>query len=121
VDFSRVQGVAVHVFQGQSGPQLRVAIELISPANKDWPRSRFTLAAKCVGSSDAAFRVPNGTVLNVFPLVKSADTNAVGGSPWKNQRLLRTQAFLVFLFLIEVHLPFSTAGLTARSPRGQDL
>src|SRR5919201_1681795 len=49
VDFSRVQGVAVHVFEDQGGPQLRAAIELVSPANKDRPRSRLTFAAKCVG------------------------------------------------------------------------
>lgn len=49
VDFSRVHGTAVHVFQDQGGPQLRAAIELVSPANKDRPRSRLTFAAKCVG------------------------------------------------------------------------
>ncbi len=49
VDFSRVQSVAVHVFQDLAGPQLRAAIELASPANKDRPRSRLTFAAKCVG------------------------------------------------------------------------
>lgn len=49
VDFSRVQTVEVHVFQDIGGPQLRAAIELVSPANKDRPRSRLTFAAKCVG------------------------------------------------------------------------
>ena len=49
VDFPRVHGVAVHVFQDMGGPQLRAAIELVSPANKDRPRSRLTFAAKCVG------------------------------------------------------------------------
>ncbi len=49
VDFTRVQGVEVHVFQDQGGPQLRAAIEPASPANKDRPRSRLTFAAKCVG------------------------------------------------------------------------
>jgi hypothetical protein len=49
VDFARVRGVAVHVFEDQGGPQLRAAIELVSPANKDRPRSRLTFAAKCVG------------------------------------------------------------------------
>jgi hypothetical protein len=49
VDFSRVRSVAVHVFQDLGGPQLRAAIELASPANKDRPRSRLTFAAKCVG------------------------------------------------------------------------
>jgi hypothetical protein len=49
VDFTRVHGTAVHVFQDQGGPQLRAAVELVSPANKDRPRSRLTFAAKCVG------------------------------------------------------------------------
>jgi hypothetical protein len=49
VDFSRVRGVAIHVFQDSGGPQLRAAIDLVSPANKDRPRSRLTFAAKCVG------------------------------------------------------------------------
>jgi hypothetical protein len=49
VDFTRVQGVEIHVFQDEGGPQLRAAIELASPANKDRPRSRLTFASKCVG------------------------------------------------------------------------
>lgn len=49
VDFSRIHGTAIRVFQDQGGPQLRAAIELVSPANKDRPRSRSTFAAKCVG------------------------------------------------------------------------
>jgi hypothetical protein len=49
VDFSRVRSVAVHVFQDLGGPQLRAAIELASPANKDRPRTRLVFAAKCVG------------------------------------------------------------------------
>ena len=36
------------------GPQLRAAIELVSPANKDRPRSRLTFAAKCVGYLEKA-------------------------------------------------------------------
>src|SRR5437588_696750 len=54
VDFARVHGVAVHVFQDVGGPQLRAAIELVSPANKDRPRSRLTFAAKCVGYLEKA-------------------------------------------------------------------
>jgi hypothetical protein len=49
VDFARVQSVAVHIFEDSGGPQLRGAISLVSPANKDRPRSRLTFAAKCVG------------------------------------------------------------------------
>jgi hypothetical protein len=49
VDFARVRSVEVHIFEDAGGPQLRGAIELASPANKDRPRSRLTFAAKCVG------------------------------------------------------------------------
>jgi hypothetical protein len=49
VDFTRMHGTAVHVFQEEGGPQLRAAIELVSPANKDRPRSRLTFAARCAG------------------------------------------------------------------------
>src|SRR5207249_120215 len=57
VDFSRVQGVAVHIFEDQGGPQLRAAIELASPANKDPPGTRLTFAAKCVGYLERAVSV----------------------------------------------------------------
>ena len=43
------QRVEIHIFQDLGGPQLRAAIELVSPANNDRPRSRLTFAAKCVG------------------------------------------------------------------------
>jgi len=49
VDLARVRYVEVHVFQDLGGPQLRAAIELVSPANKDRPRSRLTFAGKWVG------------------------------------------------------------------------
>jgi hypothetical protein len=49
VDFERVQCVEIHIFEDSGGPQLRGAIELVSPANKDRPRSRLTFAAKCAG------------------------------------------------------------------------
>jgi hypothetical protein len=49
VDFERVQSVEIHVFEDSGGPQLRAAIELVSPANKDRPRSRLTFAGKCAG------------------------------------------------------------------------
>jgi hypothetical protein len=57
VDFPRVHGVAVHIFQDEGGLQLRAAIELVSPANKDRPRSRLTFAAKCVGYLERAVSV----------------------------------------------------------------
>src|SRR5262249_44755114 len=37
------------VFQELGGPQLRAAIELVSPRNKDRPASRHAFAIKCAG------------------------------------------------------------------------
>ena len=50
VDFARLDGYEVRVSQDLGGgAELRAAIELISPANKDRPVSRRTFAAKCAG------------------------------------------------------------------------
>jgi hypothetical protein len=49
VDFSHLDVCEVRVYENLGGPQLRAAIELVSPANKDRPGSRRTFAAKCAG------------------------------------------------------------------------
>jgi hypothetical protein len=50
VDFSRLDSYEIRVFQDLGGgAELRAAIELVSPANKDRPGSRQTFAAKCAG------------------------------------------------------------------------
>ena len=49
VDFSRLDGYEIKVYQDLGGAELRAAIELISPANKDREGSRKTFAAKCAG------------------------------------------------------------------------
>jgi hypothetical protein len=49
VDFSRLDGYEVRVYQNLGGAELRAAIELVSPANKDRVGSRRTFAAKCAG------------------------------------------------------------------------
>jgi hypothetical protein len=49
VDFSRLDSIEIHVYQDEGGAELRGAIELISPANKDRAGSRRTFAAKCAG------------------------------------------------------------------------
>jgi hypothetical protein len=43
----RFEEFTVRVYNGEGGPQLVAAIELVSPANKDRPESRRALAAKC--------------------------------------------------------------------------
>jgi hypothetical protein len=49
VDFARLDTYEIRVFQDLGGAQLRAAIELVSPGNKDRRESRLTFAAKCAG------------------------------------------------------------------------
>lgn len=49
VDFARLDSYEVRVYQNLGGAELRAAIELVSPANKDRTGSRRTFAAKCAG------------------------------------------------------------------------
>ena len=49
VDFARLDVCEVRIYEDLGGAQLRAAIELVSPANKDRPGSRRTFAAKCAG------------------------------------------------------------------------
>jgi len=49
VDYSRLDSYEIRVYQDLGGAELRAAIELVSPANKDPPGSRRTFAAKCAG------------------------------------------------------------------------
>jgi hypothetical protein len=48
-DFSRLDSYEIRVYQEMGGAELRAAIELVSPANKDRAGSRRTFAAKCAG------------------------------------------------------------------------
>jgi hypothetical protein len=47
VSYAQLDAVEVKVYQNLDGAELRAAIELVSPANKDRPESRRTFAAKC--------------------------------------------------------------------------
>jgi hypothetical protein len=49
VDFAQLDGYEIRVYQDVGGAELRAAIELVSPANKDRAGSRRTFAAKCAG------------------------------------------------------------------------
>lgn len=49
VDFAHLESCEVRVYQDLGGAELRAAIELVSPANKDRAGSRRTFAAKCAG------------------------------------------------------------------------
>jgi hypothetical protein len=49
VDFARLDSYEVKIYQDLGGAELRAAIELVSPSNKDRAGSRRTFAAKCAG------------------------------------------------------------------------
>jgi len=49
VNFAQLETCEVRIYQDLGGAELRAAIELVSPANKDRPGSRRTFAAKCAG------------------------------------------------------------------------
>src|SRR5262249_19224754 len=49
VDFAHLDRYEIRVYQDLGGAELRAAIELVSPSNKDRPGSRRTFAAKCAG------------------------------------------------------------------------
>jgi hypothetical protein len=57
VDFARLEVCEVRVYEDLGGAQLRAAIELVSPANKDRPGRRRTFAAKCAGYLKQAISV----------------------------------------------------------------
>jgi hypothetical protein len=57
------------VFQDLGGAELRAAIELISPANKDRPASRRTFAAKCAGY------LKHGIAVVIIDIVTSGAAN----------------------------------------------
>jgi hypothetical protein len=49
VDFAHLDSYEIRVYRDLGGAELRAAIELISPSNKDREGSRRTFAAKCAG------------------------------------------------------------------------
>ena len=49
MDFAHLDSYEIRVYQDLGGAELRAAIELVSPANKDRAGSRRTFAAKCAG------------------------------------------------------------------------
>jgi hypothetical protein len=88
IDFNDLDIFEVQVLQDLGGPQLRAAIELISPANKDRPSSRHAFAVKC------ASYLQSGASVIVVDIVtdRSANLHAeilqvlnwVNGSIWQS-------------------------------------
>jgi hypothetical protein len=69
VSFAQLEGIEVRVYQELDGAELRAAIELVSPANKDRVESRRTFAAKC------ASYLKHGIGLVIVDIVTSRSAN----------------------------------------------
>jgi hypothetical protein len=69
VDFARLDSCEVRVYQDVGGAELRAAIELVSPANKDREGSRRTFAAKCAG------HLKHGIGLMIVDIVTARSAN----------------------------------------------
>jgi hypothetical protein len=57
LDFPSLELVEVQVFYDENDPQLKAAVELVSPGNKDRPEARRTLAVKCLSYLHAGSNV----------------------------------------------------------------
>jgi hypothetical protein len=68
-DFPPLELVEVQVFYQDDGPQLKAAVELVSPRNKDRPEARRTLAVKCLSYLQA------GSNLAVIDVVTNRKAN----------------------------------------------
>src|SRR5207253_3391671 len=69
VDFARLDSYEVRVYQDLGGAELRAAIELVSPANKDRAGSRRTFVAKCAGY------LQHGIAVAIVDIVTSRTAN----------------------------------------------
>jgi hypothetical protein len=72
VDFAHLDSYEIRIFQDLGGAELRGAIELVSPANKDRAGSRRTFAAKCAGYLQHGI----GVVIVDVVTVRSANLHA---------------------------------------------
>lgn len=72
VDFSRLEAIEVRIFYDIGTIELRAAIELVSPANKDRAETRDTFAAKC------ASYLRHGVSVVVVDVVTSRRANLHG-------------------------------------------
>jgi hypothetical protein len=69
LDFGNLDVCEIRVYQDLGGAELRAAIELVSPANKDREGSRQTFAAKCAGY------LKHGIGLVIIDIVTSRSAN----------------------------------------------
>jgi hypothetical protein len=96
VDFARLDSYEIRVYQDLGGAELRGAIELISPANKDRAGSRRTFAAKCAGYLKHGIGV---VIVDVVTARKANlheelfDTLEVSRRPWRSSTGLYAVAY----------------------------
>jgi hypothetical protein len=57
LDFPPLELIEVQVFYDEGGPELKAAIELVSPRNKDRPEARRAFAVKCLSYLHAGSNV----------------------------------------------------------------
>ncbi len=69
VDFAHLDSFEIRIYQDLGGAELRAAIELVSPANKDRAGSRRIFAAKCAGY------LKHGIGLVIIDVVTSRSAN----------------------------------------------
>ncbi|HEY3963326.1 MAG TPA: DUF4058 family protein [Planctomycetaceae bacterium] len=96
VDFSHLEVCEVRVYENLGGPQLRAAIELVSPANKDRPGSRRTFASKCAGYLKQAVSVVMIDVVTERTANLHADLREaldVADAPWESSTQLYAIAY----------------------------
>jgi hypothetical protein len=97
VDFVHLDLIEVQVLQHFGGPQLRAAIELVSPANKDRPSHRRAFAIKCAsylqrGVSVVVIDVVTERAANLHAELIQV-LNLTGDAPWQSPSGLYTVAY----------------------------
>ena len=101
VDFVHFQQFEVQVLRDFGGPQLRAAIEIVSPANKDRPNARRVFAIKCAnylrqGISLIVIDIVTERRANLHAeLVQILDLSSVFA--WQSQTSLYALAYRPFL------------------------
>jgi hypothetical protein len=119
VDYSRLDVCEVRVYQELGGAQLRAAIELVSPANKDRPGSRQTFAAKCAGYLKQAVAL---VIIDVVT-ERTANLHAelmkvleVPGSAWKSATKLYAVAYRPVTVIKKERIEVWTQALSLGKP-----
>ncbi len=97
VDFVHLDLIEVQILQHFGGPQLRAAIELVSPANKDRPSHRRAFAIKCAsylqrGVSVVVIDVVTERAANLHAELIQV-LNLAGDAPWQSPSGLYTVAY----------------------------